>query len=389
MTNALQRYTRSLLICAASSISVFTSAQETLILTTQDRPVTVDASGTVVSQNELRFGPPPGHSWQTSITQLASEGQRVQKGALLASFDASNTDDRLRRYRGDLDSAEGEIKSMRKNQAREVEEEKLRLAAKESAADKAARKADQPAGLVPGIDYEKLIEERRIAEILWQREQSRVSLTKRLREARIKETEARIKQLRARLDAANAQFTGSKVIAPREGLVIIGTDPQGRKFDVNTNVHPGLVVVKLVDDSTLAIDVEIPEHQAALLNQGQPARIILDAQGGTEVAASVISVANTVRRQSRGSLAMVRDAKLTLASDDVSLFRIGMSVRVSIEVDVQQNVLAIPESSVQYRSGSPGVLMSGGEFRPVVLGRRSEGHFIVVSGLSSGNEIQL
>ena len=124
MTNALQRYTRSLLICAASLISVFTSAQETLILTTQDRPVTVDASGTVVSQNELRFGPPPGHSWQTSITQLASEGQRVQKGALLASFDASNTDDRLRRYRGDLDSAEGEIKSMRKNQAREVEEEK-------------------------------------------------------------------------------------------------------------------------------------------------------------------------------------------------------------------------------------------------------------------------
>lgn len=86
---------------------------------------------------------------------------------------------------------------------------------------------------------------------------------------------------------------------------------------------------------------------------------------------------------------MVRDAKLTLTSNDVSLFRIGMSVRVSIEVDVQQNVLAIPESSVQYRSGSPGVLMSGGEFRPVVLGRRSEGHFIVVSGLSSGNEIQL
>lgn len=370
-------------------VSLIATAQETTILAAQDRPVTIEASGIVVSRNEMRFGPPPGHSWQTSITQLAGEGERVKAGAVLARFDASNTDDRLRRYQGDLAAAEGELKSLIKNQAREVEEEKLRLASRESVAGKAARKADQPAELVPGIDYERLVEERRIANILWQREKARTALTQQLREARVNEMHARIRQLRARLDAATAQLSGSTVVAPRDGLLIIGTDPQGRKFDVNTNVHPGLVVVKLVDDSALAIDVEIPEYQAALLQSGQPASIILDAQGGTEVGAQVTSVANTVRRQSRGSLAMIRDAQLTLLPGHEHLFRIGMSVRVSIDVDVENNVLAIPESSVQYRSGTPGVLMSDGEFRPIVLGRRSEGHFIVKRGLSSGEEIRL
>lgn len=373
--------------CLATHSLAF--ANETVTLSLQDRLVTVETSGIVISRNELRFGPPPGHNWQTSITQLASEGERVSKGAVLARFDASNTDDRLRRYQGDLAAAEGEIKSMFKNQAREVEEEKLRQASKESRAGKAARKADQPAGLVPGIDYKKLVEERRIAEILWHREQARSSLTHQLREARVSEKQARIKQLRARLDAANSQFSGATIIAPRDGLVIIGVDQQGRKLDVNTTVHPGLVVVKLVDDAAIAIDVEIPEHQAALIQQGQPARIILDAQGGTEVDARVTDVANTVRRQSRGSLAMIRDTQLTPAPGHEHLFRIGMSVRVSIEVEIQKRVIAIPVTSVRYRTGSPGVLMASGEYRPVVLGRRSEGHFIVVSGLIQGDEIRL
>ena len=45
-----------------------------------DRPITVDASGIVVSENALRFGPPPSQNWRITIMEIAREGSRVEAG---------------------------------------------------------------------------------------------------------------------------------------------------------------------------------------------------------------------------------------------------------------------------------------------------------------------
>lgn len=365
------------------------AAQQWLELVARELPVTVTASGLVTSADITRFGPPPSQNWRTTITQLAQEGQRVKPGDMLAGFDNSGSDDRVRELEGQLTEARSSLASFLENLARDIEQEKLDIASAESAAKKAAQKADQPENLLASIEYDKLVEDRRITAEMLETARQRLSLSARVREARQQELEADIKRLEIQLQAAKDELESFTIRAPREGLVIIGTDRQGVKLDVNSNVNPGITVVELVDDSKLQVQAEVPEYASAQIAVGQPARVFVDAVGGTEMAGTVKRVANIVRRQSRNSQTMVRDVVVQFASTEITGLRPGMSVKVTVEVDRLPGAVSLPESSLVYRDGKPGVQLRSGGWQPVQLGERSDDEFIVLGGVSAGQEIQL
>ncbi len=365
-------------------------ADSWFLVSPADRPVTVSTSGIVVSTEVQRFGPPPNRDWQTSITQLIAEGSRVREGDILARFDGSNLDDRVRDLTGQLGREKGELDALVEAQIREVEDEKVAVAAALSAADKANRKAHQPPELIPGIEYQKLVEDKRVANLLLAAAIRREQISRELRQARRREREMRIEQYEIRLRAAQEELEGFTIRAPGPGLAIVGTDSQGSKLDVNTMVHPGIVVVELVNDQSLAVAAEIPEHVSASVAVGQGVRIKVDSAGGAELTGHVEAVANTVRRQSRGSLAMVRDISVALdEANSPAVLRVGMSVQVTVELKVLSGVLAIPETALVYREGTPGVVLRGGEWQEVKLGDRTQGRFIVEDGLEAGQEIRL
>lgn len=354
-----------------------------------DRPITVSASGIVASADTLRFGPPPARQWRTSVTQLAREGTMAKPGDLLAQFDGSETDSRMRTLAADLANRRSELESLLETQAREIEEDKVRLEEARSAADKAARKADVEASVYARLDYLKLVEERDIAADLYRREQDRLQLVERVRKAQRRELEADIRRLESELAGAQAELESFAIRAPREGLVIIGTDREGQKLDVNDAVNPGMVVVELANPDALIVQAEVPEYAATKLAIGQPAQIVIDAAGGTELRGEVLSVASIVRRQSQFSNAMVRDVTVSLPASAMADLRPGMSARLSIVVDNAAGALAVPAEAIQYRDGNPGVVLRRGGWRPIVLGRESAGLRIVESGLEPGMEVAL
>lgn len=358
-------------------------------VTPADRPITVDASGIVASSDTLRFGPPPNRNWRTAITNLAREGSMAGKGDMLAQFDASATDDRVRTLRADLNTRRSELDSLLETQAREIEEDKVRIEEARSAADKAARKADVDASVYAGLEYRKLLEERDVAQTLYQRELARGRLVKRVREAQRKELEADIRRLESELASAQQELESFTIRAPREGLVIIGMDRSGQKLDINDGVNPGMVVVELANPDKLIVQAEVPEYAAASIAIGQPANVAIDAAGGTELAGEVISVASIVRRQSQYSQAMVRDVTVSLPESSIPNLRPGMSAKITIRVDVQKDALAVPDQAIQYRDGKPGVIVRGGGWQPVVLGRASAGMHVVEEGLAAGTEVAL
>jgi HlyD family secretion protein len=355
----------------------------------EDRAITVDASGTVVSSDTLRFGPPPSRDWRTAITNLAREGVTVGKGDMLAQFDASATDDRVRMLHAQLNTRRSELESLLETQAREMEEDKVRLEAARSAADKAARKADVDATVYAGLEYQKLLEERDIAETLYRTERERGRLVERVRDARRKELEADIRRLESELASAQQELDSFTIRAPRTGLVIIGADRSGQKLDINDSVNPGMTVVELANPDALVVQAEVPEYAAASIAVGQEVDIAIDAAGGTELAGEVISVASIVRRQSQYSQAMVRDVTVSLPESAIGRLRPGMSAKITITVDVQRDALAVPEAAIVYRNGKPGVVLRGGRWQPVVLGRAGAGMFIVEEGLDPGTEVAL
>ena len=197
--------------------------QQWLPLEPQARPLTVNASGIVNSSDAQRFGPPPSQSWRITITELAREGSRVKAGDVLAQFDGSATDDRVRTLGAELNARRSELESLLETQASEIEQEKVRLAEAKSIAEKATRKADTDAELYASLEYKKLLEEKAIAQDLYRREQQRTDLVVAVREAKRAELEADIRRLESELAGAEKELESFTIRAPRDGLVIVGS----------------------------------------------------------------------------------------------------------------------------------------------------------------------
>jgi HlyD family secretion protein len=364
------------------------TAEQWFSVQSQDRPVTVNASGVVRSSDALRFGPPPSQSWRITIIKLAREGSRVKAGTILAQFDASATDDRMRTLSAELNAKRSALESLFEIQASEIEQEKVRLAESKSEAEKAARKIDTDADLYASLEYKKLLEQNTIAQDLYRREQQRTDLVEAVRKAKRSELEADIRRLESESSGAQKELESFTILAPRDGLVIVGTDRQGQKLDVNDSVNPGIIVVELADDTRLEVQAEVPEYAAASLAVGQLAEIEIDAAGGL-LEGRVSSVASIVRRQSQYSQAMVRDVTVTLPEEAISQLRPGVSAKLTIVVDTERNALAIPDEALQYRDGKPGVIVRGDGWRPVRVGRESAGMHIVEDGLEPDEEVAM
>ncbi|MEL6448593.1 MAG: HlyD family efflux transporter periplasmic adaptor subunit [Pseudomonadota bacterium] len=377
-----------LTVAAALVISAPLAAEQWQTLEAGDRPITVTASGVVASRESLRFGPPPSQNWRITITKLAREGTRVKKGDVLAEFDGAATDDRLKDKQAELARKRSELASLLETQSREIEDDKVRLAAAKSDAEKAARKAAVDPKVYAGLEYRKLVEERRAREDIYVREQSRTALVERVRQSKVAELEADIRRLQSEVSGAKAELESFTIRAPRDGLVIVGTDQQGQKLDANDAVNPGMTVVEVIDDDVLVIEAEVPEFAAASLKVGQSARVALDAAGSGELEGTIVEVSSIVRRQSRFSQAMVRDVSIQLADDAVPL-RPGMSTQVTLVVDTVSNALAVPEQALRYRDGRPGLMIRGDGWQPVTLGGLSAGLRIIVDGVDVGQEIAL
>lgn len=377
------------LLAGALVLVARAEAEQWLEVKPADWPITVTASGTVRSSDVLKFGPPPSRSWRTTITEITREGTRVKEGDVLVKFDASASDDRVRELNGELTSKRSELESLLETQAREIEQEQVDLASAKSRAEKASRKAAQPAELYASIEYQKLVEERDLAQELYRREQERAELGKQVRQAKVAELEADIARLESELRGAQRELESFTIRAPRPGLVIIGTDREGNKLDVNSNVNPGLVVVELVDENELVVEVEVPEFTAAQLEPGQPARIEVEAAGSRELNGTVLEVASIVRRQSRFSQAMVRDLTVSLGDEPLEGLRPGTSAKVTVTVDLRENALAVPSEALVYRDGEPGVQLRSSGWRPVELAETSNGLRIVAAGIQPGDQVRV
>jgi HlyD family secretion protein len=321
--------------------------------------------------------------------QLAREGSRVNAGDVLARFDDSASDDRVRNKTAELNTKRSELVSLSETQAREVEEGKVALAAALSVAEKASRKAEGSADLYAGLEYRRLLEEKAIADELYELERKRGQLLERVRESRRAELEADIRRLESELNVAQKELETLAIRAPRNGLVIVGTNSQGQKLDINDVVNPGMIVVELANEDDLVVWAEVPEYTAASLEIGQVARVAFDANGGNVSDGTVISVARIVRRQSQYSQAMVRDVTIQLPEDMIAKLRPGMSAKLDIVVDTQELALTVPVRSLVYRDGKPGVLVRDDGWRPVKLGRSSAGQRIIEAGIEPGDEVAM
>ncbi len=180
----------------------------------------------------------------------------------------------------------------------------------------------------------------------------------------------------AKLELAIAQrreleikIAHTRVHAPAAGVI------SKRAATVGAVVQQGTELFRLIKDGQLEWRAELPNHSLAKIQEGTPARILLD--DGRAIEASVRLVAPTIDAQTRNGqvhVALPRGAGL----------KAGAHARGEILINNAQ-ALSLPESSVLTRDGYPYVYTVGADqvarLTKIETGARQQGLVEVSAGL--------
>ncbi len=197
----------------------------------------------------------------------------------------------------------------------------------------------------------------------------------------IRQQEAVIAQAQADVASAESKFIDTSVIAPIAG-VITAIDKE-----IGEVTSPNETVIKMIGDSVLIIDVDIPEADINKVSVQDPADITLDAFG--------------VDKHFRGSITFIEPSERII--QDVVYYRVtiqfdesstevkpGMTADVTLDTDRRVHVLTIPFRAVALvPDGSKTVrlLINGSPIMtPIVTGLRGDdGDIEIVSGVVEGD----
>ncbi len=367
------------------------ASAETVAVERNDLVLSVEVNGTLRAQESSQLGPPPvAMVWEFKIAHMAPEGEEVQEGAAVLSFDTSQLQQRLAQYRADLDKAGKEIERTEADLEMTRRENALRMTEARAKLSRVELKLDRPQELVEGqelqvarLDHELAVRE---VDFLGQR----VAGAERSAEAQL---EALVRQ-RARavqrvelVEQAIEQMTRR---APRNGTVIYVTDWQGEKKKVGDGAWRGERVIELPDLETMQAQGVVDESDVGKIAEGQLVTLRLDAHPDAEFSGKIQSIWRTVERRHWSSSLKVAKLEIELDETDVRRMRPGMRFRGHIETERLHDVLQIPIEAVEASERGPVVYLpglGGPQAVRVELGRRNETHVEVLDGLQAGDRV--
>jgi membrane fusion protein, multidrug efflux system len=198
-------------------------------------------------------------------------------------------------------------------------------------------------------------------------------------QARHGEEMARVGLAQARIveQTAARALADTRVRAPFSGVIA------DRYADVGDTVAPGVPLFVLVSVDPVLVRVGVSAAEAARLEAGAAARVVLPDLGGAEATGELLTVG-----QMPDPITGTYPADFRLPNPDRDL-REGMVARVRPDIP-DLAVLQVPRQALVEHDGAPAVFVIDGALarvRPVRLGRQGPERAEVVDGLEPGEEV--
>jgi len=305
---------------ASATVSVAT-------VTSQPIARQINATGTISPWEEVPVGAETGGL--TAVSVNAEEGQTVQAGQILVQLNSALISAQLRQQDANVASAKATLAeaSAALNRAKELQAKGyLSQAGLDTAT---ARQGTSAANLAAA-------------------------------EAARGETAARVAQ--------------TSIRAPVGGLI------SRRSVTKGQIVSAGSELFRIVRDSRLELDADIPETDLASVKAGMPAKVYSEKVG--EMTGRVRIVTSEVNNQTR-----LGTARVALSS--MGGFRPGMFARTTIDAG-DQPALVVPSASVLYRENRPGVFVVDTakkvHFRRIAI-LTNTGDRVAATGLNAGEQV--
>ncbi len=182
---------------------------------------------------------------------------------------------------------------------------------------------------------------------------------------------------RASLALARLELSYTNIVAPISGVVAQRMVKPGNLISLNAPVF------RIVDNSRLEAVLNVPEREMAVIKQGMPLRMLVDAIPGKVFEGKVDRVSPVVD-SGTGTFRVV----CAFAGNET--LRPGMFGRIEVVYDQRNNVLTMPRTALLEDEGESAVYVARGNKAarvPVKIGYTTGEFAEILSGLKEGDRV--
>ncbi len=352
----------------------------------------VPAEGNLRAAESTRLALDANIGQAMRIAWLAEDGTRVEEGDPVVLFDP--TDLEKERDDASADRATADLKVSKQQAARRSELAKLEKDA-EAARLKLenAREFQKKDELI--FSRHEIIESE-IDEELASEEMDHAVDSQATRET-LSDAELRLLEIDRRqadrfLEQAEEGLASLELVAPHDGLVIFDRNWRGELPRVGQTAFPGNKIAEIPDLGRMEAEVFVLEADAGSLEEGRPAKVLLEAHPGRLFDATVERVDKLAKPRRRGSPVQYFAVVLSLEETLPEVMKPGQRVQAWLLLDEVERAVTVPRQAVFEKDGVNVVYRRDGdgfEAVPVELGPTSMGRVVIRSGLGGGDVIAL
>ncbi len=188
--------------------------------------------------------------------------------------------------------------------------------------------------------------------------------------------ESRLKQAQEGAKAATAMSDYTRINAPISGVIT------SKPSDLGATVFPGQPLMTIEDEGSYQLELALPENLATKVKPGTPLQVTLDAFGSS-FTAKIAEIVPTADPASRTFVAKIPLSQKSLKS--------GMFGRGSLTLGTSVNGISVPIKAVVERGALTSVWIVDKEniahLRLVKVGRQTGERSEILSGLSDGDRV--
>ncbi len=218
-------------------------------------------------------------------------------------------------------------------------------------------------------------------------------------EADLKAKETELRQQRSKFEKTERQIAKTKIIAPRDGLVVYATSVQGggprrrEPLEEGQAVRERQELIYLPSAESMMAEVQVHESSLAKIRLGLPVRVSVDALPGQTFIGQVSKIAPLPDAESAwlNPDLKVYPTQIRLDGSHPEL-RTGMSCQAEIVVEQHMDALYVPVQTVTRIGVTPTVYVrAGDDFEPrsIEIGLDNNSMVHMLAGLEPGQEVLL
>lgn len=376
--------------CGSGGRATSAAGPDDLVVDRGDLAREVLLTGELVAEEAAVLAGPSVGVWPLQVRWVADDGASVGEGDPVVEFDNSQLLSNLEERRLAVVEAANRLTTLEAEAA--AREAEAGFAVDQAQARLATARLDAaiPDGLLPVREVDRRRLELQRAELGLAQAERELANQRQVSEAGLEMQRVALERARREVAEAESGIAQLTLRAPRAGIVNLARNPgEDRTFESGDTAWPGLVVARLPELGTLAVEARLYDVDDGLVTPGLPVTASLDAYPGETLSGRVRSVDPFAQDAGWRSQRRFFRTIVDLERLDPARMLPGMSVKVAVHLPPLETALLVPRRCLEWAGEGPRAVLAGGRRAPVALGPCNSSACVVTGGLDVGARLGL